>query len=64
VSRECGIPAHRGLVTMGMRAILIGVAVCVMLAVLVYAISGGNVFFLPLVLLLPFGFTLGRRRSP
>jgi hypothetical protein len=32
------------------------------LAVLVYVISGGHVFFLPLILLLPFGLFIGRRR--
>jgi hypothetical protein len=32
-------------------------------AVLVYVVSGGDVFFLPLILLLPFGLFLGRRRS-
>jgi hypothetical protein len=33
-------------------------------AVLVYVISGGHVFFLPLILLLPFGLFIGRRRRP
>jgi hypothetical protein len=32
------------------------------LAVLVYVVSGGHVFFLPLILLLPFGLFIGRRR--
>jgi hypothetical protein len=32
------------------------------LAVLVYVISGGHVFFFPLILLLPFGLFIGRRR--
>jgi hypothetical protein len=32
------------------------------IAVLVYVISGGHVFFLPLLLLLPFGLFIGRRR--
>ena len=32
------------------------------IAVLVYAVSGGHVFFLPLILLLPLGFFIGRRR--
>ena len=31
-------------------------------AVLVYVVSGGHVFFLPLILLLPFGLFIGRRR--
>jgi hypothetical protein len=31
-------------------------------AVLVYAVSGGHVFFLPLILLLPLGLFIGRRR--
>ncbi len=31
-------------------------------AVLVYVLSGGHVFFLPLILLLPFGLLIGRRR--
>jgi hypothetical protein len=31
-------------------------------AVLVYVLSGGQVFFLPLILLLPFGLFIGRRR--
>jgi hypothetical protein len=32
------------------------------IAVLVYAVSGGHVFFLPLILLLPLGLFVGRRR--
>jgi hypothetical protein len=39
--------------------LLAGLAV----AVVVYAISGGHVFFLPLILLLPLGIFVGRRRS-
>jgi len=31
-------------------------------AVLVYVLSSGRVFFLPLILLLPFGLFIGRRR--
>jgi hypothetical protein len=31
-------------------------------AVLVYVVSGGHVFFLPLILLLPLGLFIGRRR--
>ena len=38
--------------------LLAGIAI----AVLVYVVSGGHVFFLPLILLLPFGFFIGRRR--
>jgi hypothetical protein len=34
------------------------------IAVLIYVISGGHVFFLPLILLFPFGFFIGRRRRP
>jgi hypothetical protein len=32
------------------------------LAVLVYVVSGGHVFFLPLILILPLGLFIGRRR--
>jgi hypothetical protein len=39
-------------------ALFAGLAV----AVLVYVLSGGQVFFLPLILLLPFALFLGRRR--
>jgi hypothetical protein len=39
--------------------LLAGLAV----AVVVYAVSGGHLFFLPLILLLPFGIFVGRRRS-
>ena len=38
--------------------LLAGLAV----AALVYVLSGGHVFFLPLILLLPFGLFIGRRR--
>ena len=38
--------------------ILAGLAI----ALLVYVVSGGHVFFLPLILLLPFGIFIGRRR--
>jgi hypothetical protein len=34
------------------------------IAVLVYVLSGGHVFFLPLILLLPLGLLIGRRRRP
>jgi hypothetical protein len=39
-------------------ALFAGLAV----AVLVYVLSGGQVFFLPLILLLPFALFIGRRR--
>jgi hypothetical protein len=32
------------------------------IALLVYVVSGGHVFFLPLILLLPFALFIGRRR--
>jgi hypothetical protein len=38
--------------------ILAGLAI----ALLVYIVSGGHIFFLPLILLLPFGLFIGRRR--
>jgi hypothetical protein len=38
--------------------VLAGLAI----GVLVYVASGGHVFFLPLILLLPFGLFIGRRR--
>ena len=34
----------------------------VAIAMLVYVVSGGHVFFLPLMLLLPLGLFIGRRR--
>jgi hypothetical protein len=34
------------------------------IAALVYVLSGGHVFFLPLILLLPLGLFIGRRRRP
>jgi hypothetical protein len=40
--------------------LLAGLAV----AVFVYVLTGGHVFFLPLILLLPFGLFVGRRRRP
>jgi len=40
--------------------LLAGIAI----AVLVYVLSGGHVFFLPLILLLPLGVFVGRRRRP
>jgi len=40
--------------------LLAGLAV----AVLVYVLSGSHVFFLPLILLLPLGLFVGRRRRP
>jgi hypothetical protein len=41
-----------------LAVLLAGLAI----AVLVYVVSGGHVFFLPLILLLPFGLFIGRRR--
>ena len=38
--------------------LLVGIAI----AVLVYVISGGHIVFLPLILLLPLGLFIGRRR--
>jgi hypothetical protein len=38
--------------------LLAGIAI----AVLVYLVSGGHVFLLPLILLLPLGLFIGRRR--
>ena len=38
--------------------LLVGLAI----AVLAYVVSGGHVVFLPLILLLPFGLFIGRRR--
>ena len=40
--------------------VLAGIAI----AVLLYVLSGGHVFFLPLILLLPLGVFVGRRRRP
>jgi hypothetical protein len=34
------------------------------IAAFVYVLSGGHVFFLPLILLLPLGIFVGRRRRP
>jgi hypothetical protein len=46
-----------------MRALLLSVAVCVAIGLIVFAVTGGHVVFLPLVFLLPLGlFSLGRRR--
>lgn len=36
---------------------------CVAIAAIVYAASGGHVLFLPLLLLLPAGFALRRRKG-
>jgi hypothetical protein len=41
-----------------LAVLLVGLAI----AVLVYVVSDGHVFFLPLLLLLPFGLFIGRRR--
>jgi hypothetical protein len=37
-------------------------AICVVVAVLVYVLTGGHVIFLPLLLVLPLGLLFGRRR--
>ena len=44
--------------TLTLVVLLAGFAI----AVLVYVVSGGHVFFLPLILLLPLGLFIGRRR--
>ena len=49
---------------MGIRmvgAVLALIVVAVLVAVVVYAVSGGHVLFLPLVLLLPLGLAFHRR---
>jgi hypothetical protein len=38
------------------RALLISLALCLVVAVLVFVVSGGHVIFLPLVLPLPLAF--------
>jgi hypothetical protein len=44
-----------------MRGLLLSLGVCVAIAALVFAVTGGHVLFLPLVFLLPLGlFSLGR----
>jgi hypothetical protein len=44
------------------RALLISLALCVVVALIVFAASGGQVIFVPLVLLLPLAlFFFGRR---
>lgn len=46
-----------------MRALLLSVAVCVAIGLIVFAVTGGHVLFLPLIFLLPLGlFSFGRRR--
>jgi hypothetical protein len=45
-----------------MRLTLVVLLAGLAMAVLVYVVSGGHVFFLPLILLLPFGLFIGRRR--
>jgi hypothetical protein len=45
-----------------MPVMLVVVLAGLAIAVLVYVVSGGHVFFLPLILLLPFGVLIGRRR--
>ncbi|HEU5066259.1 MAG TPA: hypothetical protein VFT86_10375 [Gaiellaceae bacterium] len=45
-----------------MRALLVSLALCVAVAVIVFAVSEGHVILLPLVLLLPLAFfSFGRR---
>jgi hypothetical protein len=44
-----------------MGALVVGVVIAVLVAVVVYVASGGHVLFLPLVLLLPLGLLLGGR---
>jgi hypothetical protein len=41
-----------------MKLLLIGLAI----GLIVYVASGGRIIFLPLLLLLPFGFAFGSRR--
>jgi hypothetical protein len=45
-------------VPLTLLVLLTGLAI----GVLVYVLSGGHVFFLPLILLLPLGLFVGRRR--
>ena len=46
-----------------MRALLLSVAVCVAIGLIVFAVTGGHVLFLPLIFLLPLGLlSFGRRR--
>lgn len=45
-----------------MRLTLVLLLAGIAVAVLVYLVSGGHFFFLPLILLLPFGLFIGRRR--
>ena len=47
-----------------MRLTLVVLFGGVAIGVLVYVLSGGHVFFLPLILLLPLGLFIGRRRRP
>jgi hypothetical protein len=51
----CLSPGH---LSAAMRLLLLGLLV----ALIIYAVSDGHVLFLPLLLLLPFGF-FGRRRD-
>ena len=53
----------RGTSDLGVRVTLLILLTGLAVAVLVFLISGGHVVFLPLILLLPFGFFLGRRRG-
>ncbi len=45
-----------------MRLTLIVLLAGLAIAALVYVVSGGHVLFLPLILLLPLGLFIGRRR--
>jgi hypothetical protein len=47
-----------------MRLTLVVLFGGIAIGVLVYVLSGGQVFFLPLILLLPLGLFIGRRRRP
>ena len=45
-----------------MRALLLSVALCAAIGVIVFAVTGGHVVFLPLFFLLPLGLFSFRRR--
>jgi hypothetical protein len=47
-----------------MRLMVLVLLAGLAIAALVYVLSGGHVFFLPLILLLPLGLFIGRRRRP
>ena len=48
--------------TAGAQVTLVVLLAGLAIAALVYVLSGGHVFFLPLILLLPVGLLIGRRR--